>query len=241
MGENHFLYRTCVVHLKKSFTMRLRILVLSALALVCLVIAYVMKLQQATQRSIPIYNPVDIDSSVVDTALRSVGHGHTIAPFQFTNQYNQSVSLADVKGKVFVVEYFFTTCGTICPKMNVQMQRVQKAFENNTKFKILSFTVNPEVDSVSQMKMYAEGHKAIKGQWHFLTGDKKALYKTARTSFFVLKPAEAQNLGDTGSDFIHTNNFVLIDKQLRIRGYYEGTSAKEVDRLIKDIPVLLEE
>ena len=221
--------------------MRLRILVLSALALVCLAIAYVMKLQQATQRSIPIYNPVDIDSSVVDTALRSVGHGHIIAPFQFTNQYNQTVSLADVKGKVFVVEYFFTTCGTICPKMNVQMQRVQKAFENNPKFKILSFTVNPEVDSVSQMKMYAEGHSAIKGQWHFLTGDKKALYKTARTSFFVLKPAEAQNLGDTGSDFIHTNNFVLIDKQLRIRGYYEGTSAKEVDRLIKDIPVLLEE
>ena len=144
--------------------MRLRILVLSALALVCLVIAYVMKLQQATQRSIPIYNPVDIDSSVVDTALRSVGHGHTIEPFQFTNQYNQSLSLSDVKGKVFVVEYFFTTCGTICPKMNVQMQRVQKAFENNPKFKILSFTVNPEVDSVPQMKMYAEGHKAIKGQ-----------------------------------------------------------------------------
>jgi len=221
--------------------MRLRILVLSLLAVISFVIAFVMKSQQATKRSIPIYNPVDVDASVVDSSLRGVGHGHTISSFDFKNQYNQSITLKDVKGKVFVVEYFFTTCGTICPKMNVQMQRVQKAFATNPNFKILSFTVNPEVDSVPQMKLYAEGHKAIKGQWHFLTGDKKKLYNAARTSFFVLKPAEAQNLGDAGSDFIHTNNFVLIDKKLRIRGYYEGTLEKEVNRLIRDISVLLEE
>jgi protein SCO1/2 len=91
------------------------------------------------------------------------------------------------------------------------------------------------------MKMYAASHGAVKNQWHFLTGDKKDLYSLARKSFFVLKPAEAQNLGDAKSDFIHTNNFVLIDKQMRIRGYYEGTQPHQVDQLIKDIGQLLEE
>ena len=91
------------------------------------------------------------------------------------------------------------------------------------------------------MKRYAQSHDAIAGKWHFLTGEKSALYSLARKSFFVLKPAEAQNLGDAGSDFIHTNNFVLIDKQLQIRGYYDGTSAKEVNQLISDIKRLQNE
>jgi protein SCO1/2 len=125
--------------------------------------------------------------------------------------------------------------------MNVQMQRVQKAFEGNSNFKILSFTVNPEIDTVAQMKMYAQSHGAISNQWHFLTGSKKELYNLARKSFFVLKPAESQNLGDANSDFIHTDNFVLIDQKMRIRGYYEGTSSQQVNKLIKDIYQLLEE
>jgi protein SCO1/2 len=125
--------------------------------------------------------------------------------------------------------------------MNAQMQRVQKKFAKNKDLKILSFTVMPEVDTVAQMKRYAKEHQAISGQWHFLTGDKKALYNLARTSFFVLKPAEAQNLGDAGSDFIHTNNFVLVDKELRIRGFYDGTSENDVSKLLMDIPLLLKE
>jgi protein SCO1/2 len=125
--------------------------------------------------------------------------------------------------------------------MNVQMQRVQQAYLSNPLFKILSFTVNPEIDSVKQMKMYADGHGANSNQWYFLTGDKKELYSLARKSFFVLKPAESQNLGDAGSDFIHTNNFVLVDKKMRIRGYYDGTSAIEVDQLIIDVEKLLKE
>lgn len=121
------------------------------------------------------------------------------------------------------------------------MQRVQFEFADNDDVRILSFTVDPEVDTVAQMKRYADSHGAKSGQWHFLTGSKEELYSLARRSFFVLKPAEAQNLGDVGSDFIHTNNFVLVDGLGRIRGYYDGTSKEDVDELMLDIERLLDE
>jgi protein SCO1/2 len=219
----------------------MRIIIPAFIFVVCIFIGYFMLKPEDPADKLPIINPNDVSQEMVDSSLIGVGIGHRIGPFEFVNQDNQKITLNDVKGKVFVAEYFFTTCGTICPKMNQQMQRVQKAYLNNPSVKILSFTVDPEVDSVAQMKMYAEGHGAVKGQWHFLTGDKKKLYTLARTSFFVLKPAEAQNLGDAGNDFIHTNNFVLVDKKLRIRGYYDGTNAKEVDHLIHDIDVVLAE
>lgn len=193
------------------------------------------------EEALPIYNPIDLDPEVVDPELLRVGRGHTIGSFSFTNQEKKTITQKEVEGKVYVVEYFFTTCGTICPVMNKQMQRVQKAHSGKKDFKILSFTVNPEVDDVAQMKLYADTHHADNNQWWFLTGKKEKLYELARTSFFVLKPAEAQNLGDAGSDFIHTNNFVLVDRKMRIRGYYDGTSTQEVDKLIKDIDSLLEE
>lgn len=193
------------------------------------------------EEALPIYNPIDLDPEVVDPELLRVGRGHTIGSFTFTNQEEKTITQKEVEGKVYVVEYFFTTCGTICPVMNKQMQRVQKAHSGKKDFKILSFTVNPEVDDVAQMKLYADTHHADNDQWWFLTGKKEKLYELARKSFFVLKPAEAQNLGDAGSDFIHTNNFVLVDRKMRIRGYYDGTNTQEVDKLIKDIDLLLEE
>lgn len=196
---------------------------------------------QPKEKPLPYINPVDLEPEMVDPELLRVGMGHTIGKFKFKNQENKDISDQDVKGKIFVAEYFFTTCGTICPKMNAQMQRVQDAFKKNKEFKILSFTVHPEVDTVEQMKMYADGHGANPNQWWFLTGKKEELYALARKSFFVLKPAEGANLGDAGSDFIHTNNFVLIDKEMRIRGYYDGTSEKEVDQLIHDIELLFKE
>jgi protein SCO1 len=125
--------------------------------------------------------------------------------------------------------------------MNTQMQRIQRKFANEQKVRIFSFTVDPDTDTVDQMKRYASAHQAKAGQWHFLTGEKADLYNLARRSFFVLKPAEAQNLGDAGSDFIHTNNFVLVDQQLRIRGYYDGTNPKEVSLLQAHISQLLDE
>lgn len=216
-----------------------RIAVFVFLIVVAVLIAYYMNLN--AKKPLPILNPIQLNSEMVDSSLHAVGIGHRIGSFSFLDQNGKQITEKNVKGCVFVAEYFFTTCGTICPKMNLQMQRVQSAFKGNKQVKILSFTVNPEVDTVEQMKKYAESHGAIKDQWYFLTGKKVDLYSLARKSFFVLKPAEAQNLGDANSDFIHTDNFVLVDKQMRIRGYYVGTSSTEVSQLIKDIEQLVEE
>lgn len=221
--------------------MKTRIIFLLVLAVGGIIISYKIKTSHDSKKILPVFNPVDMREEMVDSSIQRVGYGHTIGDFSFLNQDGNTITQEDVKGKVFVAEYFFTTCGTICPRMNKQMQRVQKEFAKNPKVKILSFTVMPEVDTVEQMKRYATQHKAITGQWHFLTGDKKDLYSLARKSFFVLKPAEAENLGDAGSDFIHTNNFVLVDKGMQIRGYYDGTSAKDVSVLLEDIKLLLEE
>ena len=216
-----------------------RILALLILFVVGVTIAYFMLLPK--EKPLPIINPVDIEEEMVDPELLRVGKGHRIGSFSLLNQDGETITEKEVEGKVYVAEYFFTTCATICPRMNDQMRRIQLKFADNDEVRLMSFTVDPEVDTVEQMKRYAEDHGAKTGQWHFLTGTKEALYSLARKSFFVLKPAEAQNLGDVGSDFIHTNNFVLVDRLGRIRGYYDGTSKQEVDELMLDIQRLLDE
>lgn len=218
----------------------MRVALIVLIVVVGIGVAYYTTVQQSSKKTLPIIQPSDVKKEMVDSAVLNQGIGHRIGDFSFKNQYNEDISIENVKGKVFVVEYFFTTCGTICPKMTEQMTRVQNEFRGNENLKILSFTVNPEYDDVEVMYEYAKKYRAEKDQWHFLTGDKKELYSLARKSFFVLKPAEAQNLGDAGSDFIHTNNFVLVDQKLRIRGYYDGTSFSEVDELMEDISLLLE-
>ena len=199
-------------------------------------------LQQPKIKKLPVINPVDLEPEMVDpeVLMERKGFGHTIGDFEFTNQNGEIFSQNDLDNCVYVAEYFFTTCGSICPIMNKQMQRVHEKYKSQLDFRILSFTVDPEVDNVERMKAYAEGHNAG-SQWQFLTGKKEDLYNLARKSFFDLKPAEAENLGDAGSDFIHTNNFVLVDRKSRIRGYYDGTKATSVDSLMVDIGRLLKE
>ncbi len=197
---------------------------------------------QPKEEVLPVINPTDVLPEMVDASvlMERKGYGHTIGDFTFINQNNDLISEKEIEDKVFVAEYFFTTCTSICPIMNGEMQRVYAKYKSQDDFRILSFTVDPEVDSVGVMNAYAEEHGAG-SKWHFLTGNKENLYKLARKSFFVLKPAEAENIGDAGSDFIHTNNFVLVDKQRRIRGYYDGTSPSSVDSLMIDIGRLLKE
>lgn len=217
-----------------------RVIFLLVLFIVGIIVAYnIMK--PSDEKPLPIINPIDLEEDLVDPELLRIGYGHTIGNFSFTDQEGKTITQNNVKGKVFVAEYFFTTCGTICPKMTAQMERVHKTYKENSKVAILSFTVDPDTDTVEQLNNYAKKHHADSKSWHFLTGEKEDLYALARKSFFVLKPAETENQGDVGSDFIHTNNFVLVDKKMRIRGYYDGTSVKEVDQLIHDIQLLLEE
>lgn len=198
-------------------------------------------LQPKEEKVLPIINPIDVSPEMVEQDLLRIGYGHEIQRFKMTDQHGKTFDSQILKGKVYVVEYFFTTCGTICPIMNTQMQRVQKAYKSNTHVAIVSFTVDPEHDTSEVLLSYAKKHHADPSKWHFLTGSKMEIYNLARRSFFLLKPAEAINQGDIGSDFIHTNNFVLIDQHGRIRGYYDGTAYQEVTSLIQDVELLLKE
>lgn len=218
-----------------------RIIFLVLFSIAGVTFTYFMTRPKPNAESLPIINPIDVPEDMVDPELLRVGYGHTIGKFAFKNQNNKMITQEDVRGKVYVVEYFFTTCKTICPRMNAQMQRVHEKFRMNNDVKILSFSVDPETDTVEQLKRYADAHNSKGNQWNFLTGKRDDIYELARTSFFTLKPTEAENQGDVGSDFIHTNNFVLVDKLMRIRGYYDGTNPKDVDKMMHDMDLLLKE
>ena len=177
-----------------------------------------------------------------DRVLAVLGNpGHKVEPFSFTNQEGQTVTNKDVDGKVYVVEYFFTTCKGICPKMNENMNKVYRAYRGNKNFMILSHSVDPNHDTVSAMKAYSLRFDADPKQWMFLTGDKKKLYEAARYSYLI--SAQDDTAGVTvDQDFIHDNHFVLVDRHGRIRGkFYDGLKMDQVDTLISDVRILLNE
>jgi protein SCO1/2 len=159
---------------------------------------------------------------------------HTLPPFRFVNQRGDTITEAVAEGKFIVAEYFFTTCQTICPIMANHLEIVQEEFKNDPLVVILSHTVDPEHDSVSVLSEYAQLHKVMPEKWHLLTGDKKALYDQARHGYLI-----SALTGDGGpEDFIHSEKLVLIDKDKRIRGFYDGTDTKDVTRLMHEIEVL---
>jgi protein SCO1/2 len=166
--------------------------------------------------------------------------GHHVLPFSFTNQDGKTITEKDVAGKIYVVEYFFSTCEGICPKMNENMTKVYQTFRGQADFAILSHTVDPETDTVEQLKSYSQRFEADAAQWHFLTGDKHALYDMAIHSYLVTA-VEDTTQKNILPDFIHSEKFVLVDKEKHIRGTYDGTNLKEVDKLIEDIKELKKE
>jgi protein SCO1/2 len=186
---------------------------------------------------LPVFNPNELNTELVDKSQRSVTKDHKVDDFLFYNQEGKKVTLEDVKNKVYVADFFFTTCPGICPKMKKQMSRVYEEFNNRNDFILLSHTVMPEVDSVEVMAEFAKKQGAVSEKWMFLTGEKKEIYRMARQSYFAVKTK-----GDGGpDDFIHTENFILVDKNQRLRGFYDGTSTEDVDRLIQDIYTLYKE
>jgi protein SCO1/2 len=182
-------------------------------------------------KPLPIYGPRDLAQGSIDTIF------HTIPDFKFINQRGDSVSNTDFLGNITVVDYFFARCPGICPKLSTQLQRVQDKYKKLKDFKILSFTVDPENDSVKVLADYARQYGANDSIWQFLTGNKKELYDIARNGYYLVASE-----GDGGpEDFIHSEKIVLIDKQGRIRGYYDGTRPGSVDTLITEIFVLYKE
>lgn len=162
-----------------------------------------------------------------------------VQPFSFVNQENRTITEKDVTGKVYVAEYFFTTCKGICPKMNTNMKKLYEDFKGEKEFLILSHTVDPETDSVPRMKRYADSLGAINSNWWFLTGKKDSLYRAARVSYLLDDP---KNGNDKIEDqFIHTQFFALVDRTGRVRKIYDGLKKDELAELEKDIPALLAE
>ncbi|MBA4240764.1 MAG: SCO family protein [Sphingobacteriaceae bacterium] len=162
---------------------------------------------------------------------------HTVQPFSFINQYHDTVSEKTIENKIYVADFFFATCQSICPKMSSQLVHVQNAFKNDNNVLILSHTVNPANDTVEVLNGYAQTYGAIKNKWHLLTGNKKTIYDMARYSYLV------NALEDDGSaeGFLHSELFILVDAQKRIRGMYDGTDSVAVVKLISDIKLLKQE
>jgi protein SCO1/2 len=150
------------------------------------------------------------------------------------NQNGETITQEFYNDKIYVADFFFTTCPTICPIMTENMGYIQEKIKNDSDILLLSFSVTPEIDSVEQLKKYALEKNVIDSKWNLVTGNKKDIYNLARTSYLV-----AKTNGDGGKyDMIHTENFVLVDKEKRIRGFYDGTNSKEMDQLLNDIKIL---
>ncbi len=187
------------------------------------------------KKTLPIFNPADVNPELVDSTVQYVQKYHTIADFRFTNQNGKTVTQKDYEGKIYVADFFFTTCGSICPIMTTNMVDVQKAFANNPKVMLLSHTVFPENDSVPVLKAYAIKKGVNDKKWNLVTGDKKAIYTMARKSYLAVKLGKPSEI----YDMVHTENFVLVDQKRRVRGFYDGTKKAEIQRLIDDVNWLL--
>ncbi|REG92190.1 SCO family protein [Flavobacterium aquicola] len=182
-------------------------------------------------KTLPIFNPADVNPELVDSTVQYVSKYHTIADFSFTNQNGKTITQKDYEGKIYVADFFFTTCGSICPKMTTNLVDVQKAIRNNPKVKLLSLSVFPETDTVPALKEYAKKYGVIDAKWNLVTGDKKEIYTMARKSYLAVKMGRPDQL----YDMVHTENFVLVDQKKRVRGFYDGTKKEEIQRLIEDI------
>lgn len=209
---------------------------LGALLVFSVITIYLFYMALKPSKMLPIYNPSDVNPELVDTTVQYISKYHTIADFSFTNQNGKTITQKDYEGKIYVADFFFTTCSSICPKMTTNMVEVQKAFVNNPKVMLLSHTVLPEIDSVPVLKEYAIRNGVIDSKWNLVTGDKKAIYTMARKSYLAVKQGKPDQL----YDMVHTENFVLVDTKRRVRGFYDGTKKEEIQRLIEDINWLCE-
>ena len=212
----------------KMVIYRIYIILLSFVAL-CIV-----SCNQTSQKQLPVYNPSDFNPELVDRSLLNTSENHTVADFKLINQNGKTITQEDYKNKIYVVDFFFTSCPTICPIMTDNMGKLQKKFIDNSEIMFLSLSVTPKIDSVAVLRKYADDNGVIDSKWNITTGDKKHIYELARKSYFAVVEQ-----GDGGlQDFIHTPNFILVDKKKQIRGVYDGTDDSEILRLIDDIKIL---
>ncbi|MGV8945891.1 MAG: SCO family protein [Lutibacter sp.] len=189
------------------------------------------------EKKLPVFNPADVNPKLVDESLIHVRRNHKVADFSLINQNGETITQNDYKDKIYVTDFFFTRCMTICPVMTNNMGKLQEIFKNDDDVKFLSLSVTPEMDSIPILKEYAIKKGVNDAKWNITTGDKKHIYELARKSYFAVIDE-----GDGGlQDFIHTENFILVDKKRQIRGFYDGTDSKDMERLTLDVKLLQNE
>ena len=179
------------------------------------------------RKNLPIITPRDVNPELVDSLVQHIGYNHKIAPFAFTNQNGKTITNKDYEGKIYVADFFFTTCQTICPKMTDNMVWLQDKIKDNPKVKLLSHSVFPDEDTVEVLKNYAKEKGVIDAKWNLVTGNQNEIYKIARQSYLVVKTGKPEEM----YDMVHTENFVLVDQKGRIRGFYNGLN---IDKNVKD-------
>tara|TARA_Y100001954_G_C15692551_1_gene543564 strand:+ start:137 stop:808 length:672 start_codon:yes stop_codon:yes gene_type:complete len=182
---------------------------------------------------LPIYQPAEVNERLVDSSIIHVAKYHKISNFKLTNQNGKEITQANYKDKIYVADFFFTTCQDICPVMTKNMYKLQEELKNDNEIFLLSHTVIPEFDTVEQLKQYAIENKVDDSKWNLVTGDKKQIYELARKSYLAVEDSKFNEF-----DMIHTENFILIDKNKQIRGFYDGTNEKEIEQLLSDIQIL---
>src|SRR5690554_400067 len=192
------------------------------------------------QKQLPIYTPAMVNPELVDTLVQHQNNKlkHVISDFSFQNQNNETITQEDYKDVIYVADFFFTTCPTICPIMKDNMVWLQDQIKDFDDVKLLSFSVTPDIDTPDVLHEYAKEKGVIDEKWNMLTGDKREIYYLARQSFLAVKTGSPDEL----YDMVHTENFILVDKNGRIRGFYDGTllaeesdEAKNVEQLLEDI------
>ena len=204
------------------------------LLLISAVIVYLFYNALVPVKLLPVYSPAMVNSELVPEEIQHVRKYHTIGDFSLINQNGKTITQEDYKDKIYIADFFFTTCPTICPIMTKNMADLQKALGDDSNVLLLSHSVTPEIDSVAQLKKYAIEKGVNDSKWNLVTGDKKQIYDLARKSYLAVKTD-----GDGGPfDMIHTENFILVDKEKRIRGFYDGTKKEDMDKILADIETL---
>ncbi|WP_370390425.1 SCO family protein [uncultured Winogradskyella sp.] len=206
-------------------------------SVLCIVIIAIIYNILNVDKPLPIYQPAMVSEELVDSTIQHQLKYHTIADFELINQNGEIVTQDTYKDKIYIADFFFTTCQTICPIMTDHMYQIQKEIINDEEVMLLSHSVTPKIDSVAQLKRYAKKKGVIDRKWNLVTGDKKQIYELARKSYLAVK---TDGNGDE-YDMIHTENFMLIDKKRQIRGFYDGTDPEEINRLLKDLAILKDE
>ncbi len=187
-------------------------------------------------KKLPIYQPEMVDNELVDSTIQYVKKYHKIAPFKLINQNGETITQETYKDKIYVADFFFTTCQTICPIMTDHMVDIQKELKEDSDVLLLSHSVIPEYDTPEILKAYAIKKGVNDSQWNLVTGSKKEIYTLARKSYLAVKDIPGEE-----NAMVHTENFMLIDKKSQIRGYYDGTDPEEIKRLLEEIEFLKSE